>query len=60
MTKKQLVEEIVYLAYISIPLFIIKRSQSGKGLTQGGSLEAGAEAEAIEECFLLACFSQLA
>jgi hypothetical protein len=45
MTKKKVREEKIYSAYTSILLFITK-----------GSQEAEADAEAMEECSLLACF----
>jgi len=45
MTKKQVGEERVYSAYTSTLLFITKASQ-----------EAGADAEIMEGCYLLACF----
>jgi hypothetical protein len=51
MTKKQVGEERVYLAYTSILLFITKEVRTG---TQAGQ-EAGADAEAMEGCSLLAC-----
>jgi hypothetical protein len=51
MTKKQVGEERVYSAYISILLFITKEVWTG---TQAGQ-EAGADAEAMEGCSLLAC-----
>jgi hypothetical protein len=51
MTKKQAEEERVYLAYTSILLFITKGVRTG---TQVGQ-EAGADAEAMEGCSLLAC-----
>jgi hypothetical protein len=51
MTKKQ-----VYLACISILLFITKEVRTG---TQAGQ-EAGADAEAMEGCSLLASFPWLA
>jgi hypothetical protein len=51
MTKKQVGEERVYSAYISTLQLIIK-VRTG---TQAGQ-EAGADAEAMEECSLLACF----
>jgi hypothetical protein len=54
MTKKQIGEERVYSA--SILLFITKEVRTG---TQAGQ-EAGADAEAMEGCSLLACFSCLA
>jgi hypothetical protein len=55
MTKKQVGEERVYYsAYTSTLLFITK----GTG-TQAGQ-EAGADAEAMEGCFLLACFPWIA
>jgi hypothetical protein len=44
MTKKQVGEERVYLAYTSILLFTIKEVRTG---TQAGQ-EAGADAEAME------------
>ena len=56
MTKKQVGEERVYSAYTSILLFITKEVRTG---TQTGQ-EAGADAEAMEECYLLACFPWLA
>jgi hypothetical protein len=56
MTKKQVGEERVYSAYTSTLLFITKGSQD---CTQAGQ-EAGADAEAMEGCSLLACFSWLA
>jgi hypothetical protein len=56
MTKKQVGEERVYSAYNSILLFINKEVRTG---TQAGQ-EAGADAEAMEGCSLLACFPWLA
>jgi hypothetical protein len=56
MTKKQVGEERVYSAYNSILLFITKEVRTG---TQTGQ-EAGADAEAMEGCSLLACFPWLA
>jgi len=55
MTKKQVGEERVYSAYTSILLFITKEVRTG---TQAGQ-KAGADAEAMEGCSLLACFSLL-
>jgi hypothetical protein len=55
MTKKQVGEERVYSAYTSILLFITKEVRTG---TQAGQ-EAGADAEAMEGCSLLTCFSWL-
>jgi hypothetical protein len=51
MTKKQVGEERVYSAYISILLLITKGCRTG---TQAGQ-KAGADAEAMEGCSLLAC-----
>jgi hypothetical protein len=51
MTKKQVGEERVYLAYTSTMLFITKDVRTG---TPAGQ-EAGADAEAMEGCSLLAC-----
>ena len=51
MTKKQVGEERVYSAYTSTLLFITKGCRTG---TQAGQ-EAGAHAEAMEGCYLLAC-----
>jgi hypothetical protein len=48
MTKKQVGEERVYSAYTSTLLFITKEVRTGT--------QAGEEAEAMEECYLLACF----
>jgi hypothetical protein len=56
MTKKQVGEERVYLAYTSILLLITKEVRTG---TQAGQ-KAGTDAEAMERCSLLACFSCLA
>jgi hypothetical protein len=49
-------EERVYLAYTSILLFTTKEVRTGTLACQ----EAGADAEAMEGCSLLACFSWLA
>jgi hypothetical protein len=57
MTKKQVGEERIYLAYTSTRLFITKGKLK---LTQGRNLEAGAVAEAMKGCCLLACFPWLA
>ena len=56
MNKKQAEVKKVYLAYTSILLFITKEVRTG---TQAGQ-EAGADAEAMEGCSLLACFPWLA
>jgi hypothetical protein len=55
MTKKHVGEERVYLAYTSMLLFITKEVKTG---TQVGQ-EAGADAEAMEGCSLLACLPWL-
>jgi hypothetical protein len=52
MTKKQVGEERVYSAYTSIPKEVRTGTQAGQ--------EAGADAEVMEGCFLLACFPWLA
>jgi hypothetical protein len=51
MTKKQVGEERVYSAYTSTLLFITKEVRTGTQADQ----EAGADAEAMEACSLLAC-----
>jgi hypothetical protein len=56
MTKNQAGEERVYSAYTSILLFITKEVRTE---TQAGQ-EAGAAAETMEGCSLLACFPCLA
>jgi hypothetical protein len=56
MTKKQVGEERVYSAYTFILLFITKEVRTG---TQAGQ-KAGADAETIEGCSLLACLLWLA
>jgi hypothetical protein len=56
MTKKQVGEERVYSAYTSILLFITKEARTG---TQAGQ-KAGADAEAMKGCSLLACLTWLA
>ena len=53
MTKKQAGEERVYSAYTSTLLFVTKEVRTG---TQAGQ-EAGADAEAMEGCYLLACLA---
>jgi hypothetical protein len=55
MTKEQVGEERVYSAYTSTLLFITKEVRTG---TQAGQ-KAGADAEAMEGCSLLACFPWL-
>jgi hypothetical protein len=55
-TKKKVGEERVYSAYTSTLLFINKEVWTG---TQAGQ-KAGADAEAMEGCSLLACFAWLA
>jgi hypothetical protein len=52
MTKKQVGDKRIYLAYTSILLFITKGSQDR---TQAGQ-KAGADAEAMERYYLLVCF----
>jgi hypothetical protein len=56
MTKKQVGEERVYLAYTFILLFITKEVKTG---SQAGQ-KAGTDAEAMEGCYLLVCFPWLA
>jgi hypothetical protein len=56
MAKKQVGDERVYSAHTSALLFITKEVRTG---TQAGQ-EAGADAEAMEGCYLLACFPWLA
>ena len=56
MTMNQVGEERFYLAYTSIMLFIAKEVRTG---TQAGQ-EAGADADAMEGCSLLACLPWLA
>jgi hypothetical protein len=55
-TKKQVGEERIYPAYNSILLLSPKKVRTG---THAGK-EAGADAEAMERCYLLACFPWLA
>jgi hypothetical protein len=52
MTKKQVGEERVYSTYTSMLLLITKEVRTGTQAGQG----AGADAEAMEGCSLLACF----
>jgi hypothetical protein len=56
MTKKQVGEKRFYSAYTSIQLFITKEVRTGTPTCQ----KAGADAEAMEGCSLLACFLWLA
>jgi hypothetical protein len=58
MTKKQVGEERVYSAYTSMLLFITKGSQDWNSSRSGQG--AGADAEAMEGCSLLACLTWLA
>jgi hypothetical protein len=51
MTKKQIEEERAYSAYTSMLLFITKEVRTGTQADQ----EAGADAEAMEGCSILAC-----
>ena len=53
MTKKQVGDERIYSAYISTLLFITKGSQAQAGQ------EAGADAEDMDECYLLNGFPLL-
>lgn len=53
--QKQVAEERVCLAYASIPQSVIRGS-----LSRNSNREAGAGAEATEECCLLACSSLFA
>jgi hypothetical protein len=57
MTKKQVGEERVYSSYTS-HIAVHHQRRSGQELKQ--VKEAGADAEAMEGCYLLACFSWLA
>jgi hypothetical protein len=52
MTKKQIGEKRIYSACTSALLFITKEVRTGTQASQ----EAGADAEAMEGCSLLACF----
>jgi hypothetical protein len=52
MTKKQVGQERVYSAYTSTLLFTTKEVRTGTQAAQ----EAGADAEAMEGCYFLACF----
>ena len=58
MTKKQVGEERVYSVYPTILLFIIEGNQD-RNSTNSRILEAGADAEAMKECCLLACSPDL-
>jgi hypothetical protein len=58
MTKKQVGEERIYLAYTSRSQFIIGGSQDMNS-KQGWNLAVGADAEAMEGCSLLACLTWL-
>jgi type VI protein secretion system component Hcp len=53
MTRKQVEEERVYLAYSSI--IVHHGMQSEQELKQGWNLEARTSAQATEGCCLLAC-----
>jgi hypothetical protein len=58
-SQKQLGEDRVYLAYTFTSLLIIKGSQD-RNSDLGRNLKAGTDAEAMEGCCLLACFSWFA
>jgi hypothetical protein len=49
----------VYSAYTSTSPFIIKGGQD-RSLNKGRNMEAEADVQPIEECYLLACLSWLA
>jgi hypothetical protein len=57
--QEQVGKERVYLVYTSTPQFIIKGCRK-RNLKQGSMLEAGADAEDMEGCCLLACSPWLA
>jgi hypothetical protein len=59
MTKKQVGEERVYSAY-TFHIVVHHQRKSGQEHTQDRNLEAGVDAEAMEECCLLSCFPGLA
>jgi hypothetical protein len=59
MTKKQVGEERVYSACISTLLYCCSSLKEVRTATQAGQ-EAGADAEAMKSCYLLACFPWLA
>ena len=41
---------------LHLHIAVHQQGKSGQELTQGMNLEAGADAEAMEGCWLLACF----
>jgi hypothetical protein len=57
MTKER-IEEDLFTLYFHI--VVHHQRKSGQELTQGRNLEAGVDAEAMEGCYLLACFPWLA
>jgi hypothetical protein len=59
MTKKQVGEKRVFFS-LYFHIAVHHQRKSGQELTQGRNLEAGADAEAMEGCYLLACFSWFA
>ena len=59
MTKKQVGEKRVNPVYTSTLLFITKGSQD-RNSHKGRNLESEADAEAMEGCYMLACFPWLA
>jgi hypothetical protein len=60
MTKKQVGKERVCLLSLYFQIITHHWKKSGQELKQGWNLEAGADAEAMEGCCLLVCFSWLA
>ena len=58
--QKQIAEERVYLTYASTAQFWHHQRQSRQKLKQGRNLQAGAVAEVMKECCLLACSLWLA
>lgn len=50
-------EERVYLAYTYLHIVVHYQRKSRKELKNGQNLEAGDDAETIEECYLVACYS---
>jgi hypothetical protein len=58
--RKQIWKKRVYLAFASILKEVRTETQTGQGFKQGRNLKAGAKAEAMEGCCLLAYYSWLA
>jgi hypothetical protein len=57
--QRNLEKKALFLKILHFHITVQNQSKSGQELNQGMSLEAGADAKSMGECFLLACSLQL-